>query len=232
MNTVLSKSVFLFIILSLSVGCREKTENFSMQPVDGYPLTDDPEEIAQTLKNKCVVTIKFRRGEVIADIGAGNGYLEAMLSIYSDSLTFYIQDIDTAVCNPRTVKEVFDFYEDVRGRPFTNKYFVVNGSNKSTSLPDDTFDKIMMLWTYQYLKNPREFILDLRENLKEGGLFYVVNPDQDYEYGKLLNIEYGWNGSTVEKQISDIIDCGFELIRVARNYDDVEKPYFMVFKKK
>ena len=92
-------------------------------------------------------------------------------------------------------------------------------------------DRILMLWTYQYLKYPREFISDLRQKLKSNGLLYVMNPEQDYEYGKELRAAYGWNGSTLEKQISDIIDCGFTLIKFARNYEDNELPYIMIFTK-
>ncbi len=82
------------------------------------------------------------------------------------------------------------------------------------------------------MKKPLEFITGLRQKLKNDGLFYVINPDQDFEYGKMLSIEYGWNGSTVEKEISDIMDCGFELVGISRNYDYDELPYIMVFKKR
>jgi len=204
----------------------------SMQPFDGYPMLDDIAEIKEVLKGKCVDTISFRKGEIIADIGAGNGYLEAMLSLFHDDLTFYIQDIDPAVCNPNSLQEVVNFYEKVNGRPFTNRFISVIGTDTETNLPDQVFDKILMLWTYQYLKNPSEIILDVRSKLKKDGLFYVINPDQEYEYGKLLSMEYGWNMATVEKEISDIIDFGFELVGISRNYDDDEQPYFMVFKKK
>jgi len=204
----------------------------SMQPFDGYPMLEDAEEIKDVLRDKCVDTISFRKGEIIADIGAGNGYLEAMLSFFHNDLTFYIQDIDSAVCNSNSVMEVVDFYQEVNGRPFTNSFITVNGTDTDTNLPDNTFDKILMLWTYQYLKNPSEFIIDLRKKLKNEGIFYVINPDQDYEFGKTLAMEYGWNVSTVEKQISDIIDCGFELVRFTRNYENNELPYMMVFKKK
>jgi SAM-dependent methyltransferase len=204
----------------------------SMQPFDGYPMLDNLEEIRKVLRDKCVDTITFREGEVVADVGAGNGYLEAMLSIFHDDITFYIQDIDADVCNPKSVQEVVDFYQEVNGRPFTNRFITVNGTDTETNLPDHTFDKVLMLWTYQYLKYPREFIMELRANLKNGGLFYVINPEQDYDYGKLLNIEYGWNMAPVDREISEIIDCGFELVRIARNYDHFEQPYILVFKKK
>ncbi len=203
----------------------------SMQPFDGYPMLEDVEDIKDVLKNKCIDTITFRKGETIADVGAGNGYLEAMLSFFHDDLTFYIQDIDATVCNPNSIQEVVDFYQEVNGSPFTNRFVTVNGTDRETNLPDHTFDKILMLWTYQYLKYPHEFIIGLKEKLKNDGLFYVINPEQDYEYGKLLSIEHGWNMATIDKQISVIIDCGFELVKMARNYDHHELPYIMVFKK-
>ncbi len=223
--------IIIAIILCFISAC-QTVDNDSMQPVYGYPLLSNNEEIKQLLKDKCVDTIKFRKGETIADIGAGNGYLEAMLSIYNDSLTFYIQDIDTSVCNQKAINEVVDFYQKVNARPFTNKFIVVNGTDTETNLPDNAFDKILMLWTYSYLKAPREFIIDVRKKLKEEGLFYVINPNVDYEYGKTLSLKYGWNVSSIEKEISDIIDCGFELIRISRNYNDPELPFIMVFKKK
>jgi len=215
--------------------CKTSDDPSSMQPTDGYSFLTSKEEIKTTLKEKCVDTIKFKKGEIIADIGAGNGYIEAMLSIYNDSLTFYIQDIDTSVCNQSSINEVVDFYEKVNGRPFTNRFIVVNGTDTETNLPDSTFDKILMLWTYQYLKEPRKFIMDVRENLKDNGLFYVINPqNDDYEFLKSRRQKYGWNASPLEKEISDIIDCGFELIRISRNwnYEGYENPYIMVFRKR
>ena len=204
----------------------------SMQPFDGYPMLEDVKEIKDMLRDKCMDTITFRKGEMIADVGAGNGYLEAMLSIFHDDLTFYIQDIDSDVCNPNNIQEVVDFYQKVNGRPFTNRFVTVNGTDTDTNLPDQVFDKILMLWTYQYLKNPSEFMIGLRKKLKNDGLLYVINPDQDYEYGKLLSIEYGWNMATVDREISDIIKCGFELAGISRNYDYHELPYIMVFRKR
>jgi SAM-dependent methyltransferase len=225
----------MFIILSVFnfFSCNTPVESGSMQPIEGYPMLTSKEEIKKILKDRCVDTIKFRKGEIIADIGAGNGYIEAMLSIYNDSLTFYIQDIDSTVCNQINVNEVVTFYQKVRGQPFTNKFIVVNGTDTDTNLPDGLFDKILMIWTYSYLKEPLKFITDVRENLKNNGFLYVINPQQDdYEYLNSLREKYGWNTSPFEKQISDIIDCGFELIRISRNYDGYEQPYIMVFKKK
>lgn len=225
--------VLLCAILLLNACQTDSSENEgSMQPYDGYPMYTSIEECKQLLKKKCVDTIHFRKGEFIADIGAGNGYLEAILSMFHDSLTFYIQDIDAEVCNPEAVAKVVRHYEDLNKKAFTNTLTVVNGTDTSSNLPDNTFDKIMMLWTYTYFKDAETFMKDLRKKLKDDGRLYVINPEVDYEYAKTLTPKYGWNASTIETQISDIIEFGFELLKITRNYDDPEHPYIMVFKKK
>ena len=234
-RNIIAVSIILFCISACNTGKNDSIENLDMQPDDGYPFLTNVEEIKGTLKYRCVDTIEFRRGEIIADIGAGNGYIAAMLSMFHDSLTFYIQDIDTLVCNQSAINEVVDFYQEVNGRPFTNTFIVVNGTDTNTNLPESTFDKILMMWTYSYLKEPQVFIKDVRDNLKDDGLFYVINPPQDEdEFTKSLRQKYGWNASPLEKQITDIIDCGFELKRISRNYDadGYNTPYMMVFRKK
>jgi hypothetical protein len=47
----------------------------------------------------------------------------------------------------------------------------------------------------------------------------------------MLTSKYGWNGSPIEKQISDIIECGFVLLKISRNNEAHENPYIMVFNK-
>ena len=231
------KHLKIMHIIILSVSCFYLTncKNFnsvSMKPFDGYRLIATKKEIIQTLEDKCVYNISFTKGETVADVGAANGSIEAMLSMFHDSLTFYIQDIDTSVCNQKTINKVVKSYQDLNGKPFTNKFIVIKGADNGTNLPDNTFDKILMLWTYEYFKNPKGIMTDLRLKLKPDGIMYIINPAIDIETGKVMNAEHGWNASPIERQISDIIECGFELIRLSRNYESRERPYIMIFKKK
>lgn len=227
-----SKLLIINIFILFTILACNRNEQVSMQNIEGTKLIDNMLSIQGVLKDKCLDTINFQKGEIIADIGASSGYIEGMLSVFHDSLTFYIQDIDTAVCNKREIDKTMAFYEEVRNTPITNKFFIVNGTDTDTNLPDSTFDKIFLMWTYPYLIEPIKFISDIRENLKDDGTFYVINPDLDYHYARLLYEKYGWNGSPIEKQISDIISCGFELITISRNHEAGEQPYFMVYRKK
>jgi SAM-dependent methyltransferase len=203
-----------------------------MQPYDGYPLLSSKKEVQEHLRGRCIDTIRFKPGETVADIGAGNGYIEAMLSIFHDSLIFYIQDIDSTVCNQKAINKVVSFYQNVKGKPILNKFISVTGSDNETNLPNDSIDKILMLWTYQYFKDPKAIMTDLRLKLKNDGLLYVINPNIDYETSMQLASKHGWNASPIEKEISDILGCGFELIQMSRNNYCCEYPYILVFKKK
>ena len=231
-NRIIALTILTFLIF---YGCRVPDDTGSMQPFNGYPFLTDKEEIRQLLKEKCIDTIIFSKGEVVADIGAGNGYIEAMLSIFYDSITFYIQDIDTSVCNQKVIDDVVRFYEQVNGVPFTNTFIVANGTDSTTNLPDNTFDKIFMFYTFQYIKKPRAFILDVKKKIKHNGLFYVINPQYgDYSDLDSQRQQFGWNALPLEKEISEIINCGFELIRIGRNWssEGFDNPYIMVFRRK
>lgn len=225
-NIILLSSIIVFL-------WRCSVPRHAMQPDGGYSLLKDSVLIKQFLVSRCVDLMHFDNGDVIADIGAGNGYLEGMLSLSFDSLTFYIQDIDSSICNQPEVDKVFNFYKNLKAKPFYNKFIAVTGTDSTTNLPDNSCDKILMLNTYQYLKEPKKFIQDVKRKLKNDGLFYVVNPQREkYDDIDSQRKKYGWNASPLETEITDIINCGFELIELSRHYGIQGNPYLMVFKKK
>lgn len=231
-----TKIIFLYAFTLVCIlYCKNPPREDSMQPFAGYPVFANLDSIKQELTSHCLDTINIKNGQIIADIGAGNGYLEGMLSLFFDSLTFYIQDIDTSICNQKEVNKVADFYKNLKKEPFNNIFIAVNGTDSTTNLPDNICDKIFMINTYQYIKKPKAFILDVNKKLKNDGLFYVINPQYgDYEDLDRQRKEYGWNASPLETEISDIISCGFELIKISRKITDGKfyDPYIMTFKKK
>jgi ubiquinone/menaquinone biosynthesis C-methylase UbiE len=233
------KRSFILALVSLNLLCSKSqvkpVENLSMQNLHGYPLIDNIHSIKKILKQKCLDTINFKKGEIIADIGAGNGYLEGMLSLFNDSLTFYIQDIDTSICNQKSINKVVDFYRMMKKKPFTNKFLAVNGSDIQTNLPDGTFDKIFMIFTYPYLKDPVVFTKDVKQKLKYDGRLYLINPNVPVnDLTKSLKAEYGWNESSIDQEINDVTGCGFVLISKSKySYTNEQgNPYIMVFKLK
>jgi thymidylate synthase len=88
---------------------------------------------------------KFHSGQVVASIGAQCGHWEAAYASTIDSIQFYLQDIDTAFFNKRQVVFAWHYYDSLRGSQMTSTYTMITGTEESTRLPENTFDKIIIM---------------------------------------------------------------------------------------
>lgn len=112
---------------------------------------------------------KIKNGETIADIGAASGWMDAMLSIYLDSVTFYIQDIDTLYSSQAELEKAVNYFSQFRSRPQSNKFIFILGTENKTNLPDNFFDKIILNNTFHEISKPFEIIEDIKTKLKPNG---------------------------------------------------------------
>jgi tetratricopeptide (TPR) repeat protein len=112
---------------------------------------------------------KIKNGDTVADIGAASGWMDAMLSIYLDSVTFYIQDIDTLYSSQVELDKAVNYFSQFRSRPQTNKFIFILGTEKSTNLPNGFFDKIILNNTFHEISKPFEIIEDIKSKLKPNG---------------------------------------------------------------
>ena len=142
----------------------------------------DPATYLKTSKKKVSVILKagnFKPGEHVADIGAGIGWLDAAIGIYEDSLTFYLEEIDSSTIKNSRLQEAINEFVKVRGKPFTCTYSQVMGTYKSTNLPDTLFDKVLLVDTYHHLSHRDEMIKDINRILRSGGKLIVYEPLAD-----------------------------------------------------
>jgi protein-L-isoaspartate O-methyltransferase len=118
---------------------------------------------------------KIKNGDIIADIGAASGWLEGVFSTMVDSVTFFVQDIDTNILNKNQLNGVVQHFSSIRSTPQTNTFNLVIGSNKKTKLPDSLFNKIIINNTFHEFVNPFRIIQDLTTKLKPGGQIIVYD---------------------------------------------------------
>lgn len=139
----------------------------------------DPAIFLKNKKKKIEVILQagnFHQGEYIADIGAGIGWLDAAIGIYHDSLIFYLEDIDSSHLLKNRLPEALTEYAREKAGPITCSYTQVIGTEKSTLLPDSTFDKVLLIDTFHHLNFRDEMIRDLFRILKPGGKLIVHEP--------------------------------------------------------
>lgn len=127
-------------------------------------LTGEGRDARQKPK-ELIAALGIQPGMTVADVGTGAGY---MLPYLSDAVgptgTVYAQDI----------------FADFLARAKKNaagkaNIRYVQGNEKSTELPADTMDLILVLDAYHHFDHPESMLASLRKALKPGGRLVVVD---------------------------------------------------------
>lgn len=117
----------------------------------------------------------FKKHDVVVDIGAGDGRYEGIFSLFADNVSFWAEDIDSTSLTEKKMAKYVKHYERLRRRPQTNNFQIWIGGERSTNLPNTTFDKAIIITTFHEFTYPDEMIDDITEKLKPGGKVYVLD---------------------------------------------------------
>jgi len=169
------KKISLSIILLLTLG------NFSQSGIETDAKTKPAfnysafGNVANYFENEkdLLDFFNFQKGEVIAEIGAGDGQNIGGFSILTDDITFYAQDIDSKVLNEKKFKRVIRKCTKFKS-PLTNHFQLTIGTEKTTNLPDNSFDKIIVISAFHEFTFIDEMLEDIRKKLKPQGQVYIL----------------------------------------------------------
>lgn len=118
--------------------------------------------------------LDIKSGDVIADIGSGDAKYAFSLSLLYDNIKLYAEDIDTKELNQKNFDKYVKHFYKLKGTTQTNEFHFSIGTYTSTNLPDNTFDKIIMLASFHEFTYMDEMIADLNIKLKPGGKIYIL----------------------------------------------------------
>jgi len=125
------------------------------------------------MQQKEISFYDFRSGQMIASIGAQCCHWEAAYAATIDSVTFFLEDIDSSKFKKSQVDFAWSYYSALRGRPMTSDYKMIFGSERSTSLPENSFDKILVINSFHEFTFQAEMLADIKKKLKPGGILYI-----------------------------------------------------------
>ena len=112
--------------------------------------------------------------ENVASIGASNGYAEVQISVFTDSINWTIQDIDTNCLNQNEFDNVLRYHEKLKGGPIIGQFVLVQGQEKKTNLKRDFYDRILLLNVYHELSEKEIIISDIKGALKKNGFLIIA----------------------------------------------------------
>jgi ubiquinone/menaquinone biosynthesis C-methylase UbiE len=114
---------------------------------------------------------EFKKGEIIADIGAGSGYFEIALSTFCDNLQVYATDIDSESIGHLTTQLKFLDLNDERNIT----YYAVLGNERSSLLSPHRFDKVIIRNTFHHFAYPNEMLEDCKRIMKKDARLFIVD---------------------------------------------------------
>ncbi len=124
-------------------------------------------------KEKELDFYSFQPEQIVASIGAQCCHWEAAFAATVDSVTFYLEDIDTTHFNGSQTDFAWHYYDGIRGKPMTSQYKMVIGDEVSTSLPENLFDKIIIINSFHEFTYQAEMLADIKKKLKHDGILYI-----------------------------------------------------------
>jgi len=128
---------------------------------------DDPARDAWQKPNELVAALGLARGNVVADLGAGTGYLSRRLSaaVGPDGRVFAVETEPNLVVHLRQRAE----------REKTANVVPILASTDDPRLPVGQVDLILIVDTYHHLDARRTYLPSLRRFLRPGGRVAVVD---------------------------------------------------------
>jgi FkbM family methyltransferase len=183
----------------------------------GAEWLDRPEREKEEHPKKLMEALKIKKGEVVADIGAGSGYF-----------SFRISD----VVGPKGKVMAVDIQPEmleimrkrIKERKITN-IELVQGTITDPKLKDESVDLILMVDVYHEFSHPWEMTTAMIKALKPGGrLVFVEYRKEDKDVPILLVHKM------TQKQV--IKEMKPHPLRWVKTIDSLPRQHIMIFEKK
>lgn len=155
-----------FLLIILLIPCKSSGQNSKNS-------FQDIQVLKQARLDTMASLIRITSADTVADIGSGKGYNLVRLSTYFPSVRYYVEDIDSSVCNPRTFGQtIMDFNPALSVDSFVFYY----GTTGSTGLPKNYFTKVLLIAVVHEFDEKETMFADIKSIVKPGGFIFIEEP--------------------------------------------------------
>ncbi|MBZ9779369.1 class I SAM-dependent methyltransferase [Psychroflexus sp. CAK8W] len=169
---------------------------------------EQEEETSTLLKN-----MNLKSKDVVADIGAGSGYHVFKIAPKVSEGKVYAVDIQ---------QEMLNAMEKKKNRLNQTNIELIKGTEKSTKLPENAVDKVLMVDVYHEFEFPVEMMASIKRGLKPNGKIYLIEYRAEDPQVPIKRL----HKMSEAQAVKEMRAAGFELIE---NIDNLPWQHCMVF---
>ena len=108
-------------------------------------------------------------------LGAGSGWREFELSLLTNKLTFYLEDLDSLSLNQKNLSKAEADFTHNRKSPLTNTFRPVYGTTQTIPVRDSLADKVMIMNSYHHFDNKDQMLIEIYRVLKHHGRLIITD---------------------------------------------------------
>src|SRR3989304_7476228 len=178
------------------------------------PLLEDAGRDTWQKPEEILNALDIKKGQVVADIGAGSGYLTVKLSerVEVDG-TVYAVDVQ---------QEMLDYINKRLSNKEGKNVKLVLGNMEDPKLPTGSLDTAILLSTYHEIAHPVDFIKKVKLALKPQGKLAILEFSDESPIGPPLQVRL-----PEDLIISELKQAGFTLSQ--RHIFLLPYQYFLIF---
>lgn len=126
---------------------------------------DDPARDAWQMPHRIMMTLNVKETDIVADIGAGTGYLAVRLAHHAGSGKVYASDISASMV---------EFLAKRAKEQNLPNLIAVKGSAESANLPEK-IDLAVLLDVYHHIGKRPDYFRNLKASLKPGARIAIID---------------------------------------------------------
>ena len=142
-------------------------------------------------------------GEVVGEIGAGNGMFSLVTSMVHDSISYYINELGA-----NTVNSTANRHQLYKKYIASNNLSYIIGEEKHTNLKIGSCDKIIVRNTFHHFKKKKQMLKSISQSLKEEGELLLLEPDLSL----VKDNQVCKKAIKINKVVSAVENAGFKLV--------------------
>lgn len=172
---------------------------------------DDPARDAWQMPDRVIEALGLRRGQIVADIGAGTGYFTIRLAKSETAPKVYAVDIEPSMVH---------YLNERAGQERLNNVVAVQAAADTPNLPE-TVDLVLIVDTYHHIGGREVYFRRLAKSLKPGGRVAIIDFKPDSPEGPPKEFRF-----TPEQVKSEMSKAGY---RLTAQHDFLPRQHFLIF---